>query len=170
DAVRIAVRADSPIAGFGDLAGKRVAVVAATTVEGLVARLAKERNVSFTTVPVRNNLRGVQALEDGRVDAYIAAAALILGELSRSADPSRYRVVGDPLLVEPYACVLPKGDTAFKALVDGVLKDMMANGDMAELHRRWFEAPIPPYQRALNLPLNDATRAAFASPNDRPLP
>lgn len=170
DAVRIAVRADAGIAGFGDLAGRRVAVVAGTTVEELVARLAKERNVSFTTVPVRNNLRGVQALEDGRVDAYIAAAALILGEISRSDDPARFKVVGDPLLVEPYACVLPKGDTAFKALVDGVLAEMMASGEMAKLRQRWFEAPIPPFQRALNLPLNDATRAAFASPNDRPLP
>jgi glutamate/aspartate transport system substrate-binding protein len=169
DAVRIAVPAKSTVRQFADLAGKRVAVVAGTTIEELVARLAREKNLAFTTVPVRNNLRAVQALEDGRVDAYVAAAALILGEIARSEDPSRFQVVGDPLLVEPYACVLPKGDAAFKRLVDGVLAGMMASGEMAKLRDKWFEAPIPPYRRVLGLPINDATRAAYAAPNDRPL-
>lgn len=170
DAVRIAVPRDSPAREFADLAGKRVAVVAGTTIEELVARLAKERNVSLAMVPLNTNLRAVQALEDGRVDAYVAAAGLIMGEIARSEDPSRFKVVGDPLLTEPYACVLPKGDAAFKRLVDGVLAGMMASGEMAKLHDRWFQAPIPPHQRVVGLPLNDATRAAYAEPNDRPLP
>ena len=118
---------------------------------------------------MRNDLHGVQALADGRVDAFVAPAALILGQISRSANPARFKVVGDVLLSEPYACVLPKDDPAYKQLVDATLTDMMRSGAMAKLHAKWFEAPIPPYQWRLNLPLNDATRAAFASPNDRPM-
>jgi len=169
DSVRIAVRAGSSVTGFDDLAGKRVAVVAGSPTEARVERLAAARKAGPTLTPVRSELWGVQALQDGRVDAFIAATALLLGEISRNSDPTRFKMVGDTLLVEPYACVLPKGDPAYKQLVDATLGDMMRSGAMAKLHAKWFEAPIPPYQRSLKLPLNEATRAAFASPNDRPL-
>jgi len=169
DEVRSAVRADSNVASFADLAGQRVAVVAGTTIEALVQRLAAERKIALTLVPVRSELRGVRALEDGEVDAFVAAAALLLGQLSLRSDPSRFKLVGDVLRNEPYACVLPKADPEYKQLVDATLTDMMRSGELAKLRAKWFEAPIPPYQRALKLPLNDATQAAFASPNDRPL-
>jgi len=169
DAVRIAVPAGSSVAKFGDLAGKRVAVISDSKAEALVQRLAAEHKVAFEQTAVPNELRGVQALEDGRVDALIAAAALSLGQISRSANPGRFKVVGDALQLESYACVLPKGDVAFKKLVDATLAELMRSGAMAKLHAKWFEAPIPPYRWALNLPLNDATRAAFASPSDPPL-
>jgi len=169
DAVRVAVRADSGIAGFGDLAGKGVAVVSGTTSEARVEQLAAERKSGLTLLPVPSELRGVRALEDGRAEAFVAAAALLLGQISVSAEPSRFKVVGDALQMQPYACTLPQGDPAYKQLVDATLADMMRRGDMAKLHAKWFEAPIPPYQRSLQLPLNDATRAAFDSPNDRPM-
>jgi len=168
DAVRIAVPAGSSVAKFGDLAGKRVAVIADSKAEALVQRLAAEHKVAFEQNAVPNELRGVQALEDGRVDALIAPAALSLGQISRSANPGRFKVVGDALLLDAYACVLPKGDAAFKRLVDATLAELMRSGAIAKLHAKWFEAPIPPYRWALNLPLNDATRAAFASPSDPP--
>jgi len=169
DAVRSAVRADSDVASFADLAGRRVAVVSGSAIEALVQRLAAERKIALTLVPVRSELRGVRALEDGRVDAFVAAAALLLGQISLRADPTRFKLVGDMLGNVPYACVLPKADPEYKQLVDATLADMMRSGELAKLHAKWFEAPIPPYQRALNLPLNDATRAAFASPGARPL-
>ena len=168
DAVRIAVPANSDVAKFGDLAGKRVAVVADSKAETLVKRLAAEHKVALEQVPVLNELRGVQALEDRRVDALIAAAALSLGQISRSADPKRFKVVGDALQLESYACVLPKDDPTYKRLVDATLAELMRSGAMAKLHAKWFQAPIPPYRWALNLPLNDATRAAFASPSAPP--
>ncbi|MDX1375566.1 MAG: amino acid ABC transporter substrate-binding protein [Burkholderiales bacterium] len=169
DAVRIAARADSGIESLADLSGKQVAVVIGSTSAARIERLAAERKPAMTLVPVRDDLRGVRALESGRVDAVVAAEALLLGDIARSADPARIKVVGDALLMEPYACVLPKGDPAYKQLVDATLADMMRSGEMARLHAQWFEAPIPPYRRTLSLPLNDATRAAFASPGDRPL-
>jgi len=168
DAVRIAVPADSGVAKFGDLAGKRVAVVSDSKAEALVRRLGAEHKVALELTPVLNELRGVQALEDGRVDALVAAAALSLGQIARSANPKRFKVVGDALQLDSYACVLPKGDPAYKTLVDATLVELMRSGALARLHAKWFEAPIPPYRWTLNLPLNDATRSAFASPGDPP--
>ena len=168
DAVRIVVPAESSVGKFGDLAGRRVAVVADSEVEALVKRLTADHKVALELIPVPNELRGVRALEDGRVDAFVAPAALSLGQIARSANPKRFKVVGDALQLEPYACALPKGDPAFTTLVDVTLADLMRSGAMARLHAKWFEAPIPPYRWTLNLPLNDATRSAFASPNDRP--
>jgi len=170
DDVRIAVRTDSPVTRFSDLAGRRVAVVRSSRIEAQVERLAAEQKLKLTLVPVRSDSSGVQALEDGRVDAFVAGTATLLGQFSLTANPTRFKVVGSVLLAVPYACVLPKGDPAYKQLVDTTLADMMRSGQMLKLHAKWFEAPIPPYRRTLNLRLNEATRAAFASPNDVPLP
>ena len=168
DAVRIAVPADSDVGKFGDLAGRRVAVVADSKVEALVKQLTAEHKVALELTPVPNELRGVQALEDGRVDAFVAPAALSLGQIARSANPKRFKVVGDALQLDSYACVLPKSDPAYKTLVDATLAELMRSGALARLHAKWFEAPIPPYRWNLDLPLNDATRSAFASPSDPP--
>jgi len=46
---------------------------------------------------------------------------------------------------------------------------MMKSGEMARIHDRWFVEPIPPLNKALGLPASDATRAAWAQPNDRPV-
>ena len=57
----------------------------------------------------------------------------------------------------------------FETIVDGVIGDMMKSGAFARLYDRWFMQPIPPNNSKLNLPLSDATKSAWANPNDKPL-
>ena len=61
------------------------------------------------------------------------------------------------------------GDPAFKQAVDGELKSMMASGEMAKHYDKWFMQPIPPNNVKIGLPVSDATKEAWANPNDKPM-
>jgi glutamate/aspartate transport system substrate-binding protein len=40
---------------------------------------------------------------------------------------------------------------------------------MAKLYDKWFIQPIPPKNVRLNLPASEATKTAWATPNDKPV-
>jgi glutamate/aspartate transport system substrate-binding protein len=40
---------------------------------------------------------------------------------------------------------------------------------LAKLYDKWFMQPIPPANVNLKMPLTDSTKAAWASPNDKPM-
>jgi len=46
---------------------------------------------------------------------------------------------------------------------------MMKSGDIAKLYDKWFMQPIPPSNTKVGLPLSEATKAAWAAPNDKPM-
>lgn len=156
----MAVRRDSGIATSADLAGKRVAAVRGTTTEAsLLARGA-------TVVAAANNRRAMAALVEGRADAYAAAASIVAGEMLSLPDASALKIVGTGGAREPFGCMLPKGDAAFKKVVDGALTTMMKSGEMEAIYNKWFMGPIPPFNRTVGLPLNDASRQLYLAPND----
>jgi glutamate/aspartate transport system substrate-binding protein len=166
---RIGVPAGSAIAGLDDLRGKRVVVAANTTTDQRVRALDAERKLGMTIVPARNNLRAFQALERGDADAFIAAEALLAGEFSRSGRRDAFKVVGDPIDREAFACVLPKDDPDYKRLVDDAIGRLMASGELARIYDRWFMQPLSREVRAIGLPMSTELRALIAAPNDKPI-
>jgi glutamate/aspartate transport system substrate-binding protein len=73
------------------------------------------------------------------------------------------------LSVEPIALVIRRDDPQFKKVVDATIIGMMKSGELAKLYDKWFLQPIPPANTRVGLPLSDATRAAWAMPNDKPM-
>ena len=71
--------------------------------------------------------------------------------------------------MEPIALMLRKDDPAFKQAVDDRIKALMASGEIAKIYDRWFMQPVPPANARVGLPASEATRAAWARPNDLPL-
>ena len=66
--------------------------------------------------------------------------------------------------------MMRKDDPAFKKLVnDTHRRDWSSRGEMAKLYDKWFMQPIPPKNTKVGLPLSDATKAAWANPNDKPM-
>lgn len=109
------------------------------------------------------------ALVEGRADAYVAAASIVAGEMLGLQDASALKMVGTGGAREPFGCMLPKGDAAFKKVVDSALETLMKSGEMEAMYNRWFMGPVPPFNRTVGLPLNEASRQLYQSPNDRPL-
>jgi glutamate/aspartate transport system substrate-binding protein len=46
---------------------------------------------------------------------------------------------------------------------------MMKSGEMAKLYDKWFVQAIPPSNTKVGLPASDATKMAWANPNDKPV-
>jgi len=166
--VRIAVKANSGITNIAQLNGKTVATTTGTTSVQLLRKHERAQGVDFKEVTGKDHSDSFLLLEGGRADAFVMDGQILAGLISKSKAPAEYRIVGEPLSVEPIAIMYRKDDAAFKKAVDDSVKNLMSSGEIAKLYDKWFLQPIPPSNTRVGLPLSDATKAAWANPNDKP--
>ena len=167
--VRIATKASSGINGIKDLAQKTVATTTGTTSVQTLLKHEKAGNVDFKEVFGKDHVDSFLLLESGRADAFVMDGSILAGNISKSKSPADYKIVGEVLSVEPIACMLRKDDAAFKKAVDDSIKAQIKSGELAKLYDKWFMQPIPPANTKVGLPLSEATKAAWAAPNDKPM-
>jgi glutamate/aspartate transport system substrate-binding protein len=166
--VRIAVKGASGITGIAQLNGKSVATTTGTTSVQLLRKHERANGVDFKEVFGKDHADSFLLLESGRADAFVMDGQILAGNIAKSKAPADYRIVGEVLSVEPIAIMLRKDDPAFKKAVDDSLKAMMKSGDIAKVYDKWFVQPIPPANTRVGLPASEATKAAWAGPNDKP--
>jgi len=167
--VRMAVRKDSDLTSIAQLGGRTVAASTGTTAVQLLRKQERVVGSPIKTVLGKDHHESFMLLESGRADAFVLDDNILAGVIANSKDPSAYRIVGEPLGAEPIALLFRKDDPGFKAAVDGVLTRLMQSGEMEKIYTKWFVNPIPPKNASLNLPLGNALRQLFATPNDKPL-
>ncbi|MGE0010722.1 MAG: transporter substrate-binding domain-containing protein [Azoarcus sp.] len=165
---RLLTRSNSRIHDLDDLGGKRVVTTAGTTSDQLLHRLNAERETAMTILSARDHDDAFATLEAGRASAYMMDDALLYGARAKAAKPSDWRVTGKPQSFEAYACMLKKGDLAFKRVVDQAIATSMRSGEAEKLYLQWFTRPIPAHGLNLEFPLSEAMRALFRNPNDEP--
>lgn len=166
---RLLTRHDSGIADLADLKGRRVAVTAGTTPERSLLLRAEATGLRFEIVSVKDHGDGFNRLQEGRADAFLMDEAMLYGLRAKAERPDDWRVVGQPMAAEVYACMLRKDDPRFKALVDRSLTEIMQSGEALRIYKRWFQSPIPPKGLNLNWPAPAALLELFRAPNDQPL-
>ena len=167
--VRIAVKANSGINGIKDLAGKNVATTTGTTSVQTLRRNERAGGIDFKEVYGKDHADSFLLLESGRADAFVMDGSILAANISKAKNPADFKIVGEVLSVEPIACMLRKDDPAFKKAVDDSIKRQIADGSLAKLYDKWFMQPIPPANVKIGLPISDATKAAWAAPNDKPM-
>jgi len=167
--VRIAVKANSGITSIGQLNGKNVATTTGTTSVQHLRKHERAASVKFNEVFGKDHADSFLLLESGRADAFVMDGQILAGNIAKAKNPADFKIVGEVLSVEPIAIMVRKDDPAFKAAVDGSLKSMMKSGEIAKIYDKWFMQPIPPTNTRIGLPASDATKAAWASPNDKPM-
>jgi len=166
---RIVVKANSPIKGIADLNGKTVATTTGTTSVQTLRKNKKAANMDFKEVFGKDHSDSFLLLESGRADAFVMDGQIVAGLVSKSKNPADFKILPDALSVEPIACMMRKDDPAFKTAVDNSIKAMVKSGELAKLYDKWFMQPIPPANTKVGLPLSDATKNAWNSPNDKPM-
>jgi glutamate/aspartate transport system substrate-binding protein len=166
--VRIAVKANSGIQSIDQLKGRSVAVTTGTTSVQTLRKHERAHGVEFREVFGKDHADSFLLLESGRADAFVMDGAILAGNIARAKNPKDFKIVGEVLSVEPISLMLRKGDSAFKQRVDDSLRAMMKSGEIAKIWDKWFMQPIAPSQVRVGLPPNEATKAAWAQPNDRP--
>jgi glutamate/aspartate transport system substrate-binding protein len=166
---RLLVKKGSGIKDFPDLAGKTVVTTAGTTSERLLRKMNEEKKMGMNVISAKDHGESFLTLESGRAVAFMMDDALLAGEVAKARKPDDWEIVGTPQSREAYGCMLPKGDAAFKRVVDGAIAKAMTSGEAEKLFHKWFQSPIPPKGLNLNLPLSDDMKALFKSPNDKAL-
>jgi glutamate/aspartate transport system substrate-binding protein len=165
--VRIATKVKSGITSVAHLNGKNVATTTGTTSVQLLRKHERANGVDFKEVFGKDHADSFLLMESGRADAFVMDGQILAGNIATSKNPSDYRIVGEVLSVEPIAIMVRKDDT-LKKLGDDTIKDLIKTGELAKIYDKWFMQPIPPKNTRVGLPLSETTKAAWASPNDKP--
>jgi len=166
--VRILTKVNSGIKSIADLNGKNVATTTGTTSVQLLRKHERATGVDFKEIFGKDHADSFLLLESGRADAFVMDGQIVAGLASKSKSPADYHLVGEVLSVEPIAIMVRKDDPAFLAAINKTVDGLLKSGEIAKLYDKWFLQPIPPTNTKVGLPPSDATKAAWANPNDKP--
>ncbi|MCH4246346.1 transporter substrate-binding domain-containing protein [Acinetobacter populi] len=163
---RLLTSKDSGINDYSDLKGKKVVTTAGTTSERWLRQHATELGVG-EVISAKDHAESFLMLQNGRAAAFMMDDILLAGEKSKAKNPDQWVIVGTAPIKEIYGCMLRKGDTGFKQVVDDAIKATFASGEINQMYTKWFESPIPPKGINLNFPMSDEVKALIANPHDR---
>jgi len=65
--------------------------------------------------------------------------------------------------------MLRKDDAELKKVADETVRGLAKSGELAKMYDKWFVQPIPPKNTRVGLPASENTKAAWATPNDKPM-
>jgi glutamate/aspartate transport system substrate-binding protein len=167
--VRIAVKANSGISSIGQLKDRNVATTTGTTSVQLLRKHERAAGIDFKEVFGKDHADSFLLMESGRADAFVMDGQILAGNIAKAKNPADFKIVGEVLSVEPIAIMMRKDDPAFKKAVDDSIIAMMKSGEIAKLYDKWFMQPIAPANTKVGLPLSEATKNAWANPNDKPV-
>ncbi len=140
----IATKKGNPtFASLADLAGKTVIAGDNTPAIPAIQKAAPSAKiVTFSTDP-----ECIQALEQGRGDAYVQDQGLLIAD---AVADNQFQIDTNALTSEPYGIGLKHGDTQMKQFVDNWLKTIYSNGVWARVWKETIgtvvtgNAPTPP--------------------------
>ena len=164
---RLLVKKSAGIKDYADLKGKTVAVTAGTTNLQVLRKANAEHKWELEMVTPKDHADAFLLVQNDRAAAFGMDDILLFGLISNSRSPADYEVVGQALQVEPYACMVRKDDPKFKALVDGVIGNLMKSGQFTQLYDKWFMQPIPPVNAALGLPMSTQLKQNLSDLSDK---
>jgi glutamate/aspartate transport system substrate-binding protein len=167
--VRIAVKANSGITSIAQLNGKNVATTTGTTSVQTLRKNERAGGIDFKEIFGKDHSDSFLLLESGRADAFVMDGAILAGNIATSKNPADFRIVGEVLSVEPIAIMIRKDDAGLKKIGTDTITAMIKSGDMAKVWDKWFMQPIPPKNSRVGLPVSESTKAAWATPNDKPM-
>jgi ABC-type amino acid transport substrate-binding protein len=166
---RLLTRKGSGIRDYGDLAGKPVATTAGSTNEKVLLKYAADHEVAVQTVQGKDYRETFELVEQGRAVAMALDDVILFGLRANAQDPASLEVVGEALQVEPYGCMVRKGDPEFKKLVDQSIGRMMKSGEFSRIYAKWFQSAIPPRGANLDMPMSPLLKANLSKLDDQPV-
>lgn len=166
-ASRLLVRTDTGINTLEDLQGKTVVSTKGSTNIKTLERVGKERVLRLQVLEAQDHAEGFAMVRAKKASAFAMDDVLLYGLRANSGQPESFKVIGKSMSIEPYAIMLPKGDAAFKKLVDAEMRRIILSGEIKPLYRKWFEEAIPPKGINLALPMPAMLRDSFKYPSDK---
>jgi ABC-type amino acid transport substrate-binding protein len=164
---RYMVRADSPIAELPGFENKKLVSTKGTTPLKAIDQANRERLLRINILEAPDHAKAVEMVEKGEADGFAMDDVLLYGLIAGRPDPSKLKVVGKFLTIEPYGIMMSKDDPEFKKLVDDEMRSLIMGREAYALYERWFQKPIPPKNTSLNLPMNYLLKDFWKYPTDQ---
>ncbi|MBO9538722.1 amino acid ABC transporter substrate-binding protein [Herbaspirillum sp.] len=149
-----------------DLKGKTIVSTSGTSNLKQITSLNTERNLGMNILAAKDHAEAFLMVETGRAAAFVMDDILLAGLAANSKAPGDYQISAEALSVEPYGLILPKGDDAFKKVVDDALTVVYKGDEIKKIYGKWFTSPIPPKGINLNVPMSKELLAVLAKPTD----
>jgi len=141
-----------PISVVFEAAGKTVAVIKGTTTHAALSEFIISNEAEITLRIIATHDEGMALLDKGAVDGYASDRAMLIGQVFRSPDRSRYAITRDVFSFEPYALMLHRGDTDFRLVADRALANLYGTARIRRIYQNWFGRygePMSPVLEAL---------------------
>lgn len=164
---RYLVRADSPVQEMRHFQGRTLVSTEGTTPLKAATRVNTEHALGMRLVTAPDHARAVDMVASGEADGFVMDDVLLYGLAAGRPDPAQFKVVGKFLTIEPLAIMLARNDAAFKRLVDDEMKRLIQTREAHSVYERWFQKPIPPSGRSLNLPMNYLLKDFWKYPTEQ---
>jgi ABC-type amino acid transport substrate-binding protein len=129
---------NKPIHSIEELSGKTVAVIKGTTTDTELRKFITNNDYKITLRVIATHTEGMQLLAAGKVDGYASDRAMLIGQVFRSADRAKFTITRDVFSLEPYALMLPRGDTNFRLVTDRALANLYRGARIRRLYQDWF--------------------------------
>lgn len=129
---------------FTGLGGKRIAVIKGTTAVQAVARALRLGGLKAEVTEFDGRDEALAALESGKADAFVSDKILLAGLAGKVKDAAKYQMFADDLSMEPYAIMLPRGDSALRLEVNRALARIFGSRAIQEIFERSFGDNVEP--------------------------
>ena len=146
-------RRTTPIDGIDDIADAKVAVLAGTTTEDVMRRAIEVNEFDTELVLTDSHDQGMQLLNENEVKGYAADRSTLIGQVFRSANArNQYAMTRTALSFEPFAMMIPRGDTEFRLVADKALASLYRSIRIRRIYNEWFGRygePLSPIVEAM---------------------
>ena len=164
---RYMVRADSKINDLPQFERMKLVSTKGTTPLRAIEVANRERLLGISILEAPDHVKAVEMVESGEADGFAMDDVLLYGLIASRSDPSKLKVVGKFLTIEPLAIMLTKDDPAFKKIVDDEMRRLITSRRAYTLYNKWFTKPIPPKNTSLAIPMNYLLRDFWKYPTDQ---
>ncbi len=158
--VQVMVREDSDLQTLDDLKGKTLVAISRTTAETAVGDWADQYQWTLRTA-----LDPDAALSHLQLDwaaGYARDGVLLAMQRLDSSRPERYRILPQPLSSENIAIAFQKDDPGMATITNAAIDDAVSSGAAGSLYQKYFLTSLEDGKPALDIPMSDELKAAFA--------
>jgi len=135
--IAVVKSSDKAVKSFADLGGKVIGVQKGSSAVEAVKKLPK------AVAEVKEydaNPKAFLDLENGRVTAVVIDN--VTGRYFVATNPGKYKVLPGFITKEPFGVAFRKDDKDLKEMIQKTLNQMVADGAMAKISRKWFGEDI----------------------------
>lgn len=133
------VLADSKVNTLADLAGKTVEIQKGSTASDALAENKEFTDSLKEVVKIADNVKALMDLGIG-CDAVVMDE--VVARYYTEKDHGKYRILEETLTSEDYVIGFRKTDVALSSEVEKILMEMVADGTMSKIDKKWFNKDV----------------------------